>query len=398
MVASGLGSFGLGVAAFYLNFVYRALGFGEIAIGALAGAQAIGAVAGAFPAGRLARSRSRRAAILIGGTVTAAGIVGILAFDPLPIQLVAAVLLGGGGMVVYASGSALLADATASPDRPRLFGQQIALGTIAAFLAAYIAGQLAEPVAAALGATSASLATVRALVAGGGIVAAASAIPILFVRAAPVPRGSLEAPHRRALLVRFAMVEAIFGFGAGSFLPFVNLFFADRFGVDFSTLGLILGLIAVGGSLGALLHGVYVVPRVGELRGVVLVQLLSIPFALFAAVAGAAWLAATSLAIRAALMYGSSSTYRAYSLSSFSPAERAGAIALLTIGWNAMAALGSVASGAVRESLGDAGWTVNLATLAVAYVIAATLTLGFFARHEPGGDAVVAVVASPHSE
>ena len=399
MVASGLGSFGLGVAAFYLNFVYRALGFGELAIGALAAAQAIGGVAGAWPATRLARSYSRRAAILLGGVVTAAGIVGILAVDTLPLQLAAGALLGGGGIVVYASGSALLADATATGDRPRRFGQQIAVGTVAAFLAAYVAGQLAVPVASAVGAPASSLAVVRVLVALGGIVAAASALPILLVRGVPVPRGTLAAPMRRGLLLRFGIVEAIFGFGAGSFLPFVNLFFADRFGMDFGTIGLALEAIAVGGSLGALLHGIHVAPRMGQLRAVVAVQLLSVPFALIAGVAPAAVVVAGSLTIRAGLMYGSSSTYRAFTISSFSPAERAGVTAILAIAWNATAAAGSVVSGAVRTALGDAGWTANLATLGAAYVVAAILTILLFGGHEPAGDAAMHadLAAGPHS-
>lgn len=217
--------------------------------------------------------------------------------------------------------------------------------------------------------------------------AAASVIPILLVRAVPVPRGTLAAPLRRDLLIRFGTIEAIFGFGAGSFLPFTNLFFADRFGLDFATLGIALGAVAVGGSLGALLHGIHLAPRLGQLRSVVVVQLLSIPFALMAGLVPLAFVAAGALTIRAGLMYGSSSTYRAYTLSSFSPAERAGVSAALTIGWSATAAVGSVLSGAVRTQLGDAGWTVNLMTLAVAYLVAAALTLRVFGSHEPRGDA-----------
>ncbi|HUG56041.1 MAG TPA: MFS transporter [Candidatus Limnocylindrales bacterium] len=397
--ASGLGSFGLGVAAFYLNFVYRALGFSGIAIGALAGAPALGALAGAWPAARLARSRSRRAALLLGGTVTGAGLVGILVFTTLGLQLAAAALLGGGAIVVYSSGAALLADATAAADRPKRFGQQVALGTIAAFLAAYVAGLLARPVAAILGEPEASLPVLRAVVGLGGLVALLSALPILLLRAVRVPAGALEAPRRRGLLVRFAVVEAVFGFGAGSFLPFTNLFFADRFAVTFEQLGLILGALAVAGSLGALLHGPLLVPRLGALRAVIAVQLLSLPFAIAAAFGGGLLFATAALAVRAGLMYGSSSTFRAYTLSSFSPAERAGAFALFTIAWSATSAAGSVASGAVRDVMGDAGWTVNLLTLACAYLIAIALTVRFFGSHQPAGDLVVgeAIAAGPES-
>jgi predicted MFS family arabinose efflux permease len=379
--------------------VYRALGFDEVAIGSLAAALAIGGIVGAWPAARLARSLSRRAAILLGGVVTGGGIVLIVVADALALQLLAAGLVGAGGIVVYSSGSALLADATAGAERARVFGQQVALGTIAAFVSAYVAGQLAEPIAALLAAPAASVLVLRVLVLLGGAVAVLSAVPILFVRGVPVRRTRQEPPTRRGLLVRFAIVEAVFGFGAGSFIPFINLFLADRFGLVFAAIGLALGAIAVGGSLGALLHGIHLAPRFGDLRSSVLVQVLSIPFALAAALVPFAGLAVGALAVRAGLMYGSTSTYRAFQLSSFRPAERAGASALLSIAWSATAALGSVASGAVRSRLGDGGWTVNVVTLAAAYAAAAILALVFFGRHEPRGDAAADAVtfAAPHS-
>src|SRR5712692_9220725 len=61
VAANGLGSFGLGVTAFYLNFLYRALGFGDARIGSLASGLALGAVLGALPATLAARRLSRRA-------------------------------------------------------------------------------------------------------------------------------------------------------------------------------------------------------------------------------------------------------------------------------------------------------------------------------------------------
>ena len=75
IVASGLGGLGLGIALFYLNFLYRSLGFDARAIGVLGGAQALGALAGALPAALLPRRMPRRSAIFIGGFVTAFGVI-----------------------------------------------------------------------------------------------------------------------------------------------------------------------------------------------------------------------------------------------------------------------------------------------------------------------------------
>lgn len=395
ITASVIGSFGLGVTAFYLNFLYRALGLGEAEIGALAGALAAGGVLGAAPAALLSRRFSRRSALLIGGSITAAGIVGLLLVDLFPLLLVSASLLGCGGIVVASSGAALIADATIATDRAAMFGRQIAFGTTAAFLASFLAGALAAPVADLLGLAVRDPLVIRTLIAGGGIVAAASALPILFVSGPPVPRGGHESRVRLRLLARFVALEIAFGFGAGSFLPFVNLFFTDRFALDFQAVGLALGVIAIAGSLGALLHSRVFVPRLGPLRAVVAVELASLPFALIAAFAVDVRLAVAALAIRALLMYGASATMGAFIHSSFAPAERAGAHASLQLFWGAGSAAGAVIAGLVRAALGPAGYTANLIVLALAYLVAALLTLTLFRDHEPRGDELR--TAAPHS-
>ena len=199
------------------------------------------------------------------------------------------------------------------------------------------------------------------------------------------------------LVRRFLAIEVLFGFGAGSFLPFVNLFFADRYGVPFSALGLVLGVLAVSGSIGALLHGRFVAARLGAIPSVVLVETLSLPFALVAAFTGALPIAVGALAVRHFLMFGASGTVNAFQLSSFTPAERAGANAVFALAWSAANAVGAILSGAIRARLGPDGFTANLLTLVVAYGLAALLTWRLFARHEPSGDVGVPTLAVPDS-
>jgi DHA1 family inner membrane transport protein len=393
VIASGLGGLGLGIALFYLNFLYRALGFDDRAIGVLGGAQAIGALAGAVPAALLPRRMPRRSAILVGGCITAVGVIGILTQNALPAMFAAAALTGLGGIIVASSGSALVADATRGIDRPRMFGNQIALGALASFAAITIAGALATPVGGFLGRPENDALTIRAVIGIGGILAIASAVPILFVRSAPVAEGALDAPHRRSLLLRFVCIEIAFGFGAGSFLPFMNLFFADRFGLPIAGVGFAIGALSIAGSLGAVLNGRFVVNRLPPVMAMVIPIFASLPFAILAAVAGQPVLAWAALAMRAAFMYGSTPNFTAIELSSFAPVERAGAVAIFAISWNGASAAGAVLSGIVRAELGPAGYTANLVTLVASYVVAATLMLVFFRTHEPRGDAAAVLRA-----
>src|SRR5438270_669277 len=137
---AGAEGLGFGIALFYLNFLYRALGFDARAIGVLGGAQALGALAGAIPAAMLPRRMPRRSAIFVGGFVTAFGVLGILTQTALPLVFIGAALVGCGGIVVASSGTALVADATTGLDRPRMFSNQVALGALAGFVAIPIPG------------------------------------------------------------------------------------------------------------------------------------------------------------------------------------------------------------------------------------------------------------------
>lgn len=353
----------------------------------LVGAQAVGVAAGVVVARFVAPGHSRRLVIIGGGVVVGAGIVGILTLSAFALLAASAALVGLGGIVATSSGIALLADATEVRARSSRFGQQIALGTMAAFSASVLAGLLAAPVAAFFGVAENDPLTLRALVALGGVVGAASAIPILFIRDVAVPPAT--SGHMSRILPRFIAIEAAFGVGAGSFIPFINLFFADRFALDFRSIGLAMGTIAVAGSLGALVHGRLVASRVGAVWGVAAVVVTSLPFALLAALTGSVALAVGALAVRALLMFGTQATWSAYQLSSFTPAERAAANATLALSWNVAAAIAASASGAVRGALGPDGFTVNVIVLVFWYLVGATLQLAFFHGREPQGDLAV---------
>src|SRR3989442_2235524 len=137
----------------------------------------MGVVGGAIPAAAFTRGRSRRAAIIAGGTLTGVGIVGILIFNALLPLFLSAALVGFGGIIASSSGAALLADATDAARRATRFGQQVALGTTAAFMSSALAGALATPVAGALRPAPDGPPVLPALVATGGGVAAPSFLP-----------------------------------------------------------------------------------------------------------------------------------------------------------------------------------------------------------------------------
>src|SRR3712207_9267225 len=86
--------------------------------------------------------------------------------------------------------------------------------------------------------------------------------------------------------------------GAALLIPYLNIFFKERFGVSDGTLGVIFAALGITTGLSALL-GPAVSARIGKSRTIVVAQALSIPFLLTMG-----YVPLLSAAVGAALMRG----------------------------------------------------------------------------------------------
>lgn len=338
----------------------------------------MGLVAAAVPTFAFADRFSRKFVLLFGGGLTLLATAGVIASSSLLALALFAAFFGAGAVITGAAGFALLADATSEESRPRVFGVSFFSAGLAFFVANVGGGALAGPLAAWLVRPEHDPLVLRALLGLAALVGAASGIPIVLLRS----RGRaphVDAPRSWRLLGRFALVNVCFGFGAGSFLPFLNLFFNERFGFDFATVGLALGLVNVAGGLGGLLH-TRAAPRVGSVRSLVGFWSASLPFAVVGAFAPSGLVAVAALLGRGVLMTAAVPTMDAFTISAFGAAERSGAQALVTATWSVASGAGALVSGAVRASLGPEGFTINLLTLVVSYIAAVAIFAISFGR------------------
>lgn len=97
------------------------------------------------------------------------------------------------------------------------------------------------------------------------------------------------------------MAQLIIGTGSGLVIPYLNLYFADRFDASTSVIGLIIALGQAATAV-AMFIGPLVVKRIGEVRAVVTLQLLSLPFLLLTAFTTSILLASIGFLFRQALM------------------------------------------------------------------------------------------------
>ena len=156
------------------------------------------------------------------------------------------------------------------------------------------------------------LISIRYTLVVGSLFYFAAALPILKMKEKAKPKREEKIkPNIKKIIRRnkigfkviglFAVAQLIIGTGSGLVIPYLNLYFADRFDASTSVIGLIIALGQAATAV-AMFIGPLVVKRIGEVRAVVTLQLLSLPFLLLTAFTTNILLASIGFLFRQALM------------------------------------------------------------------------------------------------
>jgi dipeptide/tripeptide permease len=184
-------------------------------------------------------------------------------------------------------------------------------------------------------------------------------------------RGMLRRPWP---IIQLLIPPALISSGAALLVPYLNLFFKERFGIAnstlgaiFAALGLITGLAALGGPL--------LSARIGKPRAVALTQALSIPFLLLLGFVPVLGIAVGAALARGALFNMAAPLYDALERSD--PAARPTIIGLI----NATYATGYLAAPAISALVQERyGFGPLFGATALCYGLAVTATAWFFVR------------------
>ena len=355
LLGMGLMGFGLGATHVHLNLFLAARGFSEGFIGRVLSAASIGVALVSLPAASWVE-RWPAARIF---TVNAAGYstsLLLMVLYPEPWVVLPLSLLSGALFAVHWVAEAPFFAATEGKDgRTELFGIASALESAAVILAAWGTGILARFLAVRHGSEAEGL---RAAL---GVAAAASLLAVLpFSRigatAAVAPargwRERLRSPAM-GLILRVTFPAFLLGLGAGLTVPFLNLYFRNRFGRDPADVGFYFAVAQVLTTAGFLI-GPMLARRFGHVRAAIATELLSIPFFLVLAVTDRLWLAVGAFWLRGALMNMNGPVTQAFAMEIIPPSEHASANAVRSFGWNASWMLSTLAGGWLIERHGFA--------------------------------------------
>jgi len=183
----------------------------------------------------------------------------------------------------------------------------------------------------------------------------------------------------KATITKLVFATALMGLGSGFIVPLFNVFFQSKLGASKAEIGTIFALGQIGVAVGTLLMPA-VAEKLGKVKTVSAVQLLSIPFILAIVLSpNIAW-ATTPYIVRLSLMNMVGPLRDSFSMEVVHASERATTSGLNGMAWSVLRAGGTAVAGEMMES-GDFFLPYLLTT--VLYAASSILYLFFFSQTKP---------------
>jgi MFS family permease len=396
-----------GALAVLYTLYLQALGYSTAFIGLTLNVTAIGGGLGIIPASALVRRWGWRNTLIwsdvIGGVALAVQLI-----DPRPaVVLITAVAIGASLALLLVVNSPFLAASSGDEERTALFAVNNALaflGLVAGFLlAGFLPVWLNSPAVREWGplvalsphlvpaSHEARVYQLSLLITGA--LAIPSIVPVFYLRAEPwtaepatplLPRLTWPTAAQwrriRTLAIgpvgRFATTQALIGFGAGMFGPYVNLYFVDVLGASTALYSVLASVLSVLLAVGSLLI-VPLAARLGNIRAAVLVQVSSLPFLLLLGLAPTLLIASIAFLVRGPLMNAAGPPLQAFLMDVTTPDERVVASGVYNVSWQLASAIGVGVGGVL---IARAGYPPVFVCAAVFYTISILLVAIWFAR------------------
>jgi MFS family permease len=382
-----LGTFFIGMtfASFQLllNLYFREKGYSESFIGTVLSAGAFGMMLVSLP-GAVLLSKVRLKPILLVSTILSVGCGLITIYPDSKWVIWAAYFMTGVMASFYRIASAPFFMRNSSPtERPYLFSLMFGISVIAGVVGSFLFGKLVELVAASF-----DVGMVWAY-------RAALTVGIAFSLAALAPFAALKTPKVipqedklnfslkslrpvRGVFLRLTVPYFIVGTGAGMIIPFLNLFFRDRFGQSPENIGFYFGLANLTMFIGVM-AGPILVRKMGMVRTIVFTELASIPFMLILAYSYNLPLVFAAFLIRGALMNLGQPIGTNFAMEMVPKSHHGLMNAFLMFAWTSSWMISTRIGGVVIEKY---GYTLSLVVAVVLYVVSAITYFAFFRGKE----------------
>lgn len=361
-----------------MNLYFSDLGFPEGQIGQINSMRATGMTLMAIPAAFII-SRIALKPVLMVSTL----LLGLFSFAMVTttvwLTIISSSLLAGMAFTYYrvAGGPFFMRNST-KKERTHLFSFSFAMMTLAGITASFGSGWMAELLHDQ---TSSSILGYRYTLYIGIAVSMLALIPFGLIR----PQSPSAEEHRLTLnwakirrragfYSKITVANLLIGMGAGLSIPFLNLYFKERFGLPPGLIGLFFSAVHFSMFFGTLSGPVWT-RRIGLVRTVVISQLISIPFMLILSYGYLLPLVVVAFVLRGGLMNLGVPLTNNLAMELSDRSEQELVNAFMMISWTASWMIATAVGGRLIQAY---GYTVTINTTIALYVISSIVFFWLF--------------------
>ncbi len=365
-----------------LNLYLREQGSTESFIGTVLSAGAAGMALTSIPAAFVLR-RIRLKKILLSSTVVYAVSFLLLVWLPVSNILIIMSFITGVSLTFYRVAAAPFFMRNSTPkERTYIFSLSFGVSLLASVLGSVLFGWMVTALSDVVGGMVSAFRWTFVVGIGLGLV---SLIPFAMIR--PTEPGkedkkaafSLDLIKKQSrLYLKLFLPYFIVGTGAGLIIPFLNLYFRDRFNQPPDKIGLFYTAVHATMLLG-ILAGPVLAKRMGMVRTMVSTQLISIPFMVILAYTYSLPVAFAAFLIRGALMNLGQPIGSNFSMEMVGKSEHALVNALLMLAWTSSWMFSTAIGGRLIEGY---GYTLPLMITVGLYLLSSILYYIFFRKSE----------------
>lgn len=389
---------GLGIFMVIYNFYIRKLGYAESVNGQVIAMTSLATAIILVPAGLISDRYGRKKVFFYGILLSGVILLFRSIFADQGLLITLAFISGLTMAFLQVSGIPWLAENSIAEQRVNLFSLHFALMTAANVVGTLLGGGLTDLFSMFVS----DLDSIRFTLIIGAVIYLIGIIPTTKFTEISKPKSQPTVKKTPTLawkndgmklIVLFAVAQLLIGFGAGLVIPYLNLYFADRFSATTTSIGLIISMGQAATAL-AMFIGPQVVKKVGDVRAVVYLQLASLPFLLLTAYTEHLWLAALGFLFRQALMNAGNPIQMSLMMSKVNDSMKGLANSVnqmvFNLGW---AFMGPVSTGIVVKYGSYWGYAYVFTITAILYLIGSTYFFlvfkGFRVKKEPTASAEI---------
>ncbi len=341
----------------YLNFFILSRGYDKEFLGLANAMPAIATLILGLPLGMLSDRIGRRKAMLLGLLIASAGYMLEVIAPTSWLILVGGFVGGAGGALYYNSQAPFMMKSSTSETRALLFSLSSGIITLSGAVGSLVAGKLPQVLSGITGYAQNGPQVLKIIMIAAVAVATLSLIPISLIREereiatkaeSSKPHADLKGLMAKPMLWKIALPNALTGIGAGILIPYINVFYAERFQLVDSQLGVLFSLSSLLVGVGSLIGPRLSVLMHGKIRTVVLTQGLSFVFLVLMGFTPFGWLSQGSYLLRTMLMNMAQPLLSAFAMEQFSPGEQGAANSIFSISWTLGWAFGPYVSGIIQ--------------------------------------------------